>query len=168
MKKFVRLRRAPFSWTGLVFGISDEMEEAYRSEEPEIVAFCCMYCAYAAADMAGSMRLNYPSNVKIILVPCTGRVEVDHILEAFDKGADGVYVAGCEEGSCHFERGNIRAKRRVEYVKKILEELGLEPERVEMFHISASQGHLFAKVAGEMTERIRKVGILGWNKSHKG
>ncbi len=133
-------------------------------EEPSIVAFCCMYCAYAAADMAGSMRLSYPTNVKIVLVPCTGRVDELHILRAFEKGADGVYVAGCEEGSCHFESGNLRAKRRVARLKLLLQEIGLEPERVEMFHISASQGGLFAKVARKMTEKIGRLGVLRWNK----
>jgi coenzyme F420-reducing hydrogenase delta subunit len=135
------------------------------SDEPLIVAFCCMYCAYAAADAAGSMRLTYPANVHVILVPCSGRVDELFILQAFENGADGVYVAGCEEGSCHFVNGNLRAKKRVGAVKKLLSEIGLEPERVEMFHISASQGGLFAKVARDMTERIRSLGIIGWNKS---
>jgi F420-non-reducing hydrogenase iron-sulfur subunit len=80
------------------------------SDEPLIVAFCCMYCAYAAADAAGSMRLTYPANVHVILVPCSGRVDELFILQAFENGADGVYVAGCEEGSCHFVNGNLRAK----------------------------------------------------------
>ncbi len=135
-----------------------------QPEEPKVLAFCCMYCAYAAADMAGSMRLTYPPNVEIILVPCTGRVEIHHILEALENGADGVCVAGCEEGSCHFSVGNLKAKKRVAYVKTLLEELGIDPDRVEMFHISASQGPLFAKVASEMTENIRRLGILKWNK----
>jgi coenzyme F420-reducing hydrogenase delta subunit len=135
------------------------------SDEPLILAFCCMYCAYAAADAAGSMRLTYPANVHVILVPCSGRVDELFILQAFENGADGVYVAGCEEGSCHFVNGNLRAKKRVGAVKKLLSEIGLEPERVEMFHISASQGGLFAKVARDMTERIRSLGIIGWNKS---
>ncbi len=135
-----------------------------NSLEPKILAFCCMYCAYAAADMAGSMRLTYPPNVEIILVPCTGRVEISHILEALENGADGVYVAGCEEGSCHFSVGNLKAKKRVQYVREILEEIGVNPDRVKMFHISASQGPLFARVAKEMTEEIRRLGILKWNK----
>ena len=86
--------------------------------EPVIVAFCCHYCAYTAADMAGSQRLSYPPNVKIIRVPCSGKVDALHIVKAFEKGADGVYVAGCLEGDCHFKNGNSRAARRVEYVKK--------------------------------------------------
>ncbi len=132
--------------------------------EPKIIAFCCMYCAYAAADAAGSMRLGYPPNVHIVLVPCSGRVDERHILEAFEHGADAVYVAGCEEGSCHFVSGNLRAKRRVRALKELLGEIGVEPERLEMFHISASQGVLFARVAREMTERVCTLGVLPWNK----
>jgi coenzyme F420-reducing hydrogenase delta subunit len=124
-----------------------------------------MYCAYAAADAAGSMRLAYPSNVHIVLVPCSGRVDDLFILQAFEKGADCVYVAGCEEGSCHFVSGNLRAKKRVSNLRALLRDIGIEPERLEMFHISASQGGLFAKVAREMTERVRSLGIIKWNKS---
>ena len=93
--------------------------------EPVIVAFCCHYCAYSAADLAGSMRLQYPPNIRIIRTPCTGRLEVDYFMHAFEKGADGVVVAGCEEGSCHFKEGNLTAKRRVNYTKDLLAEMGL-------------------------------------------
>jgi coenzyme F420-reducing hydrogenase delta subunit len=82
--------------------------------EPTIIAFCCKYCAYAAADLAGSMRLSYPPNIKISQVPCTGRVDIAHLLKAIDDGADGVYVAGCMEGDCHFVSGNLKARKRVE------------------------------------------------------
>jgi F420-non-reducing hydrogenase iron-sulfur subunit len=126
--------------------------------EPEVIAFCCEYCAYNAADLAGSMRLSYPSNVKVVKVPCTGRVDVLLILRAFESGVDGVYVAGCIEGECHFLKGNLRARRRVEYVKGLLEEVGLGGDRVEMFNMSASQGPRFAEVAREMTDRIRSLG----------
>ncbi len=126
--------------------------------EPVIVAFCCHYCAYTAADMAGSQRLPYPPNVKIIQVPCTGKVDALHIVTAFEKGADGVYVAGCLEGDCHFKRGNTRAARRVDYVKKYLTEIGIESERLEMVNMSAGMGHRFAQVATEITEKIRKLG----------
>ena len=95
--------------------------------EPEIVAFCCHYCAYTAADMAGSKRISYPSNVKIIRVPCTGKVDALHLMKALEKGADGVYVAGCLEGDCHFKNGNLRAKARVARVQKFLEDLGWKP-----------------------------------------
>jgi len=126
--------------------------------EPRIVAFCCMYCAYTAADMAGSMRLSYPTNVRIVNVPCTGRVDMLHLLKALESGADGVYVAGCLEGGCHFLNGNIKARRRVEAVKKILEEVGLEPERVEMFNMGASDATKFTAAVEEMTARARQLG----------
>ena len=126
--------------------------------EPEIVAFCCHYCAYTAADMAGSMRLPYPPNVKIIRVPCSGKVGAIHIMRALQKGADGVYVAGCLEGDCHFKDGNIKAARRVKYVKRILDEIGIGGDRVEMVSMSAGMGERFAQTANEITERIRQLG----------
>jgi len=126
--------------------------------EPVIASLCCHYCSYVAADLAGSMRLQYPANIRIIRVPCTGKVDIIHILKAFESGADGVYVSGCEEGSCHFKIGNLLAKKRVYYAKKLIEEIGLEPERLEMFNTAASQGPRFAEVATLMTERIRRLG----------
>lgn len=129
-----------------------------KNFEPEIVAFCCHYCAYTAADMAGSKRLPYPPNVKIIRVPCTGKVDALHMMRAFEKGADGVYVAGCLEGDCHFKNGNIRAGQRVAYVQKILEDLGIEPQRLEMIMMSAGMGERFARTALEFTEKIRELG----------
>lgn len=126
--------------------------------EPNLVAFCCHYCAYAAADLAGTMRLEYPTNVRIIKIPCSGKIDVVHLLRAFEDEADGVYVAGCEEGSCHFLEGNYRAKKRVRYAKKILDEIGLGSDRLEMYNMSASMGQRFAEVAKEMTERIKELG----------
>ncbi len=126
--------------------------------EPVIVAFCCHYCAYTAADMAGSQRLEYSPNVKIIRVPCSGKVDAIHIIKAFEKGADGVYVAGCLDGDCHFKNGNNRASRRVEYVQKYLDEIGIGSERLEMVKMSAGMGYLFAQIAIDMTEKIRKLG----------
>ena len=126
--------------------------------EPVIVAFACHYCAYTAADMAGSMRLTYPPNVRIIRVPCTGKVDAIHIMRALQKGADGVYVAGCLVGDCHFNAGNVRAAKRVEYVKKILDDIGVGGERVEMIHMSAGMGPRFAETAREFTEKIRQLG----------
>ena len=104
------------------------------------------------------MRLSYPSNVKIIQVPCTGRVDILHLLRAIEDGADGVYVAGCLEGECHFIDGNLKARKKVQYVKKTLEEVGIEPERVEMFNLSAGEGPRFAEIAREMSDRIKKLG----------
>jgi len=126
--------------------------------EPRIVAFCCYYCAYSAADLAGSMRLQYPTNIRIIEVPCSGKVDPVILLKAFEEGADGVYVAGCMEGDCHFLKGNFRAKKRVHAVKKILDQIGLGGERLEMFNLSASMGTRFVEIAEEMTERIKRLG----------
>jgi len=104
------------------------------------------------------MRLSYPPNVKVIQVPCTGRVDIIHLLKAIEDGADAVYVAGCMEGECHFLVGNLKAKKRVQYVKKVLQELGIEPERVEMFNLSAGEGPRFAEIARKMVERAKALG----------
>ena len=109
-------------------------------DEPLILAFCCHYCAYAAADLAGSMRLQYPGNVRVLRLPCTGKLEVNYLLAAFERGVDGVIVAGCLEGGCHFLEGNLRARRRVERARQLLAEIGLEPERLEMFNLSSAEG----------------------------
>jgi coenzyme F420-reducing hydrogenase delta subunit len=126
--------------------------------EPVIVAFCCHYCAYTAADMAGSQRICYPPNVKIVRVPCSGKVDTIHILKAFEKGADGVYVAGCLDGDCHFNNGNVRASRRVEMVQQMLDDIGIGAERLEMVKMSAGMGDRFAAVAERITDKIRKLG----------
>ena len=126
--------------------------------EPVVIAFCCHYCAYTAADMAGSERICYPPNVKIVRVPCTGKVDTIHIMKALEKGADGVYVAGCLEGDCHFNNGNIQAARRVKRAQQIIEEIGIEPERIEMITMSAGMGRRFAQTAFDFTEKIRKLG----------
>ena len=104
------------------------------------------------------MRLSYPTNVKIIQVPCTGKVDVLYLLKCFQEGADGVYVAGCMEGECHYLTGNLRARKRVEYTKKILDEIGMGGERLAMYNMSAAQGPRFVEVAREVTERIKKLG----------
>lgn len=127
-------------------------------EKPVIVAFCCHYCAYAAADLAGTMRIQYPDSVRVLRLPCTGKIEVNYLLAAFERGVDGVIVAGCLEGGCHFQEGNLRARRRVERAKQLLKEIGLEPERLEMFNLSSAEGSRFAEIATEMNERITKLG----------
>jgi len=129
-----------------------------KDSEPVILAFCCHYCAYAAADLAGSMRIQYPGSVRILRLPCTGKIEVNHLLAALERGADGVIVAGCLEGGCHFQEGNLRARRRVERAKRIIEEIGLEPERIEMFNLSSADGPRFAEIVTEMNERIARIG----------
>jgi coenzyme F420-reducing hydrogenase delta subunit len=126
--------------------------------EPVVVAFCCHYCAYTAADMAGSKRLPYPPNVKIIRVPCAGKVDAIHLMRALQKGADGVYVAGCLSGDCHFKNGNLKASRRIEYLKSLLDEIGVGGDRVEMMMMSAGMGERFSRVATDFTQRIRELG----------
>ena len=128
-----------------------------NNTKPNIIAFCCHYCAFTAADLAGTMRQQYPPSIRIVRLPCTGKVDVNMLLKAFCSGADGVMVAGCDEGSCHFIQGNLRAKKRVQYAKELLEEVGIDPERLEMFHIAASQGPLFAQRSREFTERIKNL-----------
>jgi coenzyme F420-reducing hydrogenase delta subunit len=127
-------------------------------DEPLILAFCCHYCAYAAADLAGSMRLQYPGNVRVLRLPCTGKLEVNYILTAFERGVDGVIVAGCLEGGCHYLEGNLRARRRVERTRQILAEIGLEPDRLEMFNLSSAEGPRFAEIVTTMVQRIKRLG----------
>ena len=129
-----------------------------HSFEPHIVAFACHYCAYGAADLAGSMRLQYPTNVRIVKVPCTGRVDTIFLLKALENGADGVFVSGCLLGDCHYLSGNYRAKKRVAYVKEILEKIGMDPARVEMVFNSSAMGPQFAQCCRDFTERITKLG----------
>ena len=126
--------------------------------EPEIIVFACHYCAYAAADLAGSMRLQYPTNIRMIKLPCTGKLEVIHLLRAIEAGAGGVHAVGCLEGECHYLKGNLWARKRVNHVKDLLAELGIEPERVEMYNMSSAMGAKFAEVATEFTERIKQLG----------
>jgi F420-non-reducing hydrogenase iron-sulfur subunit len=109
------------------------------------------------------MRLQYPDNVRIVRVPCTGKVDVKFLLDALENGADGVMVAGCLEGDCHYLTGNLRARKRVERVKKILDSIGIEPERVEMYNLSSGQGPRFAEITTEFTERIQKLGPIFQN-----
>jgi len=130
-----------------------------------IVAFCCFYCAYAAADLAGVMRLSYPPNVRVVLLPCTGGIDPLYILRAFEDGADGVFVAGCLEGQCHYQVGNLHAKSRVRRLKALLDEAGIGGERLEMFNLSSAQGPRFAEVAREMTARISALGPSPLNRA---
>jgi coenzyme F420-reducing hydrogenase delta subunit len=127
-------------------------------DEPLILAFCCHYCAYAAADLAGAMRLQYPDNVRVLRLPCTGKLEVNYILAAFERGVDGVIVAGCLEGGCHYLEGNLRAKKRVGRARQLLAEIGLESERLEMFNLSSAEGPRFAGIVTTMFERLKRLG----------
>jgi F420-non-reducing hydrogenase iron-sulfur subunit len=124
----------------------------------KVLGLCCRWCSYAGADLAGSMRLQYPPEIRILLVPCTGRVEILHLLKAFELGYDAVFVSGCHEGDCHYLAGNIRAKKRVAKLKKDLVAMGIEPERLEMFHVSSGEGPKFAQVCRDMVERATQLG----------
>ena len=133
-------------------------EEAAQPFEPKVVAYCCTYCAYTAGDLAGSMRLEYAPNVRVVKILCSGKIDAILLLRAFEDGADAVYVAGCALGDCHFLEGNVRAIDVVAHTKKLLAEIGLEPERLEFFHVPASAGPLFAQRANEMTARAKELG----------
>ena len=127
--------------------------------EPKLVGFLCNWCSYAGADLAGVSRYQYPTNLRVIRVMCSGRVHPAHILEAFKDGADGVLVAGCHiPTDCHYISGNFKAQRRVAMVKKLMEQLGIEPERLRLEWISAAEGEKFAKTIREMTEDLKKLG----------
>jgi F420-non-reducing hydrogenase iron-sulfur subunit len=126
--------------------------------EPEITAFYCVYCGYMAADTAGAMHIEYPPNVKFVRLPCGGKTDIRYLLEAFEQGADGVYLLACPIGNCHHVRGNERGQARMERARKILDEIGLGGERLDMFFMSGSQGQAFAAAARTMTDRIRKLG----------
>jgi coenzyme F420-reducing hydrogenase delta subunit len=126
--------------------------------EPEITAFYCIYCGYMAADTAGILHVQYPANIKFVRMPCTGKTDIRYILEAFEQGADGVYIVACPIGNCHHVRGNERGQARMKRAKKMLDDIGLGSERLDMFFMSGSQGASFAMAAQTMTERIRKLG----------
>jgi coenzyme F420-reducing hydrogenase delta subunit len=126
--------------------------------EPEIIAFCCNYCAYAAADLAGSKRMQYPVNIRIIHSPCTGKIEMEHILDAFEKGIDGILVAGCLEGGCHFLEGNLRARKRTDRIREILDEIGVGGERLKMVNLSAAMAPTFVERVQEIVTAVRALG----------
>lgn len=126
--------------------------------EPNIIGFLCNWCSYAGADLAGTSRLKYPPNIKSIRVMCSGRVDPIFILEALKKGADGVLVAGCHPGDCHYQSGNYKTNRRIKLLKKLLDELGIEPSRVRFEYISASEGQKFAQVVTDFVAELKKLG----------
>jgi F420-non-reducing hydrogenase iron-sulfur subunit len=135
--------------------------------EPKILAFCCHFCAYASADLAGSMRLQYPPGVRIIRTPCTGRLEVEYYMKAIENGADGVLVAGCLEGGCHYIDGNLFAKKRVSAIRELLEECGIDKERLRMVNISAAMAKNLVEVIFEMADTIKQLGPNPLNKNIK-
>ena len=126
--------------------------------EPTIVAFFCNWCTYTAADLAGTSRLSYPSNIKIIRMMCSGMVDPQYIIKALLEGADGVLVSGCNPGDCHYINGNFKARRRIKLLKTILPQFGFEPERLALTWIAASDGVLLAEVMHDLTARIKALG----------
>ena len=126
--------------------------------EPLIIGFCCNWCSYAGADLAGVSRLQYPPNMRIVRVMCSGMVSPNLIIDALTKGADGVIICGCHIGDCHYLEGNLKAENRKEAIELLLEDFGLEPERFRLEWISASEGPRFAEVMRELTETLRELG----------
>jgi F420-non-reducing hydrogenase iron-sulfur subunit len=126
--------------------------------EPVIIGFCCNWCSYAGADLAGVSRQQYPPNLRIIRVMCSGMVHPNLVIDALTKGADGVLICGCHLGDCHYLEGNVKAENRKEAIELMLEDFGLEPERFRLEWVSASEGPRFAEVVRDMTEAVRSLG----------
>ncbi len=131
--------------------------------EPRIVGFLCNWCSYVGADLAGTSRLQYPTNVDIIRVMCSGRVDPTFVLKAFQLGVDGVLVCGCHPGDCHYSEGNYKAARRIPLLRKLLEQFGIEPERLRLDWVSASEADRFAAIVKEMTGQVKELGPLRRN-----
>jgi len=129
-----------------------------REFEPKILAFCCNWCSYAGADLAGVSRFQYPPNIRIIRVMCSGRVEPEFLVKALSLGVDGVLVCGCHIGDCHYIYGNHRTAKRMAILKRILGYLGIDPSRMKLEWVSASEGARFAEVVTKFTEEMRKLG----------
>ena len=135
-----------------------EADTAREEWSPKIVAFLCNWCSYAGADLAGTGRTQYPPSVRVIRVPCSGRINPIYIIKALVDGADGVMVSGCHPGDCHYLAGNLYARRRFTVLKKLLNTVGFEPDRVHFTWVSASEGIRFAQVVRDVTERVRALG----------
>jgi len=126
--------------------------------QPRILAFCCNWCSYAGADLAGTSRIQYPPNARIIRVMCSGMIHPSLVIDALSKGADGVLICGCHLGDCHYLEGNVKAGARADAIRLMLEDLGIEPERFRLEWVSASEGGRFAQVMQEMVEAVRSLG----------
>jgi len=133
--------------------------------EPVIVGFLCNWCSYRAADLAGTSRLHYAPNMRVIRVMCSGRVDPQFVVKAIRQGADGVMIAGCHPGECHYVEGNIKALRRFLLLRKMLSQLGVEEERVQLVWASASEGNILAQAVDRMTEEVRALGPLRWKEA---
>jgi F420-non-reducing hydrogenase iron-sulfur subunit len=125
--------------------------------EPKILGFLCRWCSYAGADLAGTSRKKYPANIRIVKIPCSGRIDPLLVIRALRNGFDGVLVSGCHPGDCHYQTGNYRARRRIALTKKFLEFMGVEPERFQASWVSASEGGKFAEVVAEITADLKKI-----------
>jgi F420-non-reducing hydrogenase iron-sulfur subunit len=134
------------------------MERACAEFEPKIVGFLCNWCSYAGADKAGTSQLKYPPNVHVVRVMCTGRIDSQFVLKAFEQGADGVVILGCHPGDCHYKEQNYRAIQRHRIVLRLLEQLGIEEERCRFDFVSAAEGEAFARIMGEMVDTVRTLG----------
>jgi len=128
--------------------------------EPKIVGFLCNWCSYTGADLAGTARVKYAPNVRSVRVMCSGRIEPTFVIKALYEGADGVLIAGCHPGDCHYQEGNYKALRRFRLLRRILPEYGIEPERIRLEWVAASEGEKFGRVVNEFTEQIRALGPL--------
>ena len=135
------------------------------SFEPKIVGFFCNWCSYAGADLAGTTRIKYPANIRIIRVMCSGRVDEKMILKAFTSGADGVLISGCHPGDCHYQKGNLSARRRVTGMKPLLDAIGIGKERLRLEWISASEGPKVAKTINSFTQTLKELGPSPFNRS---
>jgi F420-non-reducing hydrogenase iron-sulfur subunit len=133
--------------------------------EPRIVAFFCNWCTYLAADLAGTSRMKYPPNARVIRVMCSGRLDPQFILKAFADGADGVLIGGCHPGDCHYQEGNYKCLRRFNLLKRVVKEMGIEDDRLRLEWISASEGDRLRTVMIDMVEKVRALGPLNWNAS---
>lgn len=129
-----------------------------NSWEPRIIAFLCNWCSYAGADLAGTSRVQYPHNIRIIRLPCSGRINPLYIIKALTEGADGIMVSGCHPGDCHYLTGNMYARRRFVLLKKLLVATGINPDRIHFTWVSASEGMRFGAVVEEVVTRVRKLG----------
>ena len=130
--------------------------------EPKIVGFLCRWCSYAGADLAGTNRMKYPSNVSAIRVNCSGRIDPTLVLKALSLGADGVLIAGCHPGDCHYTNGNIKTLRRFKLLQKMLDQYGIDRKRVRLEWVSAAEGEKYAQVVRSMTDEVRTLGPLNW------
>jgi F420-non-reducing hydrogenase iron-sulfur subunit len=137
-------------------------DSAVTSFEPVIIGFTCNWCSYRAADLAGTSRIKYPPNVRLIRVMCSGRIDPTFVLKALSDGADGVLIAGCHPGECHYLEQNYKALRRHRLLQKTLSQFGIEPARVRLAWASAAEGAKFAEEIGAMVDEVKKLGPLDW------